>query len=411
MNLYFALVSNHKITRMKKVLLCLTCFFIIFSALSQPYKIGHRELTWIDSSRSNRAVMFEVYYPASTTADNVPVIKDNAKKYPLVVFGHGYQLTYKDYLWLKDSLVAQGYFLVFPRTEEKLFPNHTDFAKDYAFLIKKFNATKNDKTNWYYNRIKNRYAVGGHSMGGGCSLLSVQYNSKITAVFNFAAAETNPSAIAACSSIDIAALIFAGGKDCISPAASNQLPMYSNIQNFCKTYVQINNAKHCQWANNANICRGGEFFCSPLSASPKATLTTTFSLLLPWLNDKLNLDDNEKEKFQSLLSTTSGISHQKSCASSNGFVKTADDNTDINPIKVYPSIAQTGSVLNVSLPKLQQATVLEVFNQSGKIILTKNIAKANNQTIQISSAGFQKGIHFIIVIDGIQQYKTSFIIE
>ncbi len=396
---------------MRKFLLTALCLLVVLSCFCQPYKIGHREITWIDSSRDNRSVMFEIYYPAASDADNVPVVKDKGKKYPLIVFGHGYQLTYKDYLWFKDSLVPKGFFLVFPRTAEQTFPNHTDFAKDYAFLIEKFDATKTQKGVWYYNRIKNRYAVGGHSMGGGCSLLSVQYSSKITAVFNFAAAETNPSAIAACSNISIASLLFAGGKDCIAPTASNQTPMYNNIQNFCKTYVEITNARHCQWANNSTVCRAGEIFCSPLSSSPKATLSATFSLLLPWLNDKLNLNNSAKEKFQSLLTSTNGITYKQICASSNGFINEEENNEDIKLIKVFPSAATVGTTLNILLPKLKFSSTLEIFNQSGKIVLTKNITQFSKQTLQVSSVNFQKGIYFIVVTDGSAQYKASFIIE
>ncbi|MEP6465666.1 MAG: hypothetical protein ABJB05_05150, partial [Parafilimonas sp.] len=80
------------------------------ASFAQNYNIGHRQITWLDASRNNRPVKFEVYYPAPTTADNVPVI-NNGKKFPLVVFGHGYQLTYSDYVWLKDSLVPKGFFL------------------------------------------------------------------------------------------------------------------------------------------------------------------------------------------------------------------------------------------------------------------------------------------------------------
>ncbi len=205
---------------MKTIVLCLSAILLCLSTFSQPYKIGHRETYTIDSSRNARKVMFEVYYPASSAGDYAPVI-NNGKKFPLIVFGHGYQLTYSDYLWLKDSLVPKGYFLVFPRTEEKLFPSHTDFAKDLAFLVNRFKYNNAQINSWYYNRLSGYFAVAGHSMGGGCSLLSVQFSKNIKAVFNFAAAETNPSAIAACTNIAIPALIYAGGKDCVAPPSSN----------------------------------------------------------------------------------------------------------------------------------------------------------------------------------------------
>ena len=354
--------------------------------------------------------MFEIYYPAATTADNVPVIKDG-KRFALVVFGHGYQLTYSDYLWLKDSLVPKGFFLVFPRTEEKLFPSHTDFAKDFSFIINKFDATKSQPGNWYSTRIKDQYAVGGHSMGGGCSLLSIQYSSKIKAVFNFAAAETNPSAISACSAIKIPALIYAGGKDCIAPPSSNQLPMYNNIQNVCKTFVQITIAKHCQWANNSSLCRAGELFCSPLSASPKATLNTTFSLLLPWLNEFLNLNKPEGQRFQTLLTNTSGITYQQNCSLKNGFAESITDNKTEDLLKAYPTLLHAGSIVNVAIPKLQNESLLKVSGQSGEIVFTRNLNLSDTGLLQINSAGFKPGIYFVVLVDGTIKYKTSFMIE
>jgi pimeloyl-ACP methyl ester carboxylesterase len=351
-----------------------------------------------------------VYYPAASNGDNIPVIT-NGKKFSLLVFGHGYQLTYSDYVWLKDSLVPKGFFLVFPRTEEQLFPSHTDFAKDYAFIIDRFDATKNNNSNWYYNRIKNKYAVGGHSMGGGCSLLSVQYSAKISAVFNFAAAETNPSAIAACNATAIPVLLFAGGKDCISPPSSNQLPMYNNIQNICKTYVLVTAARHCHWANNNGTCRAGELFCSPVSPSPKTTLATTFTLLYPWLNDKLNSNKIAAQKFQQLLASTSGITYKQNCNAANVTDDPAANIMNNNLVKVYPSTAPAGTVLNISLPQLQYKGALQVFNQSGTLMYTRYIQPANNQTQQIASANYKKGIYFIVVTDGSKQYKSSFIIE
>ena len=383
---------------------------ISFASFAQNYNIGHRQLTWIDASRNNRSVKFEVYYPAASNGDNIPVIT-NGKKFSLLVFGHGYQLTYLDYVWLKDSLVPKGFFLVFPRTEEQLFPSHTGFAKDYAFIIDKFDATKNNNSNWYYNRIKNKYAVGGHSMGGGCSLLSVQYSAKISAVFNFAAAETNPSAIAACKAIAIPALLFAGGKDCVSPPSSNQLPMYNNIQNICKTYVLVNAARHCQWANNNGTCRAGELFCSPVSPSPKTTLATTFSLLYPWLDDKLNSNKIAAQKFQQLLASTKGITYKQNCSAANVTNNIAENIIDDNLVKVYPSTASAGTVLNISLPQLQYKGALQVFNQSGKLMYARDIQSSNDQIQHIASANYKKGIYFIVVTDGSKQYKSSFIIE
>jgi len=395
-----------------RVFLSLLLLTVTLCAFTQNYSIGHRQLAWADASRDNRPVKFEVYYPATNTGDNVPVI-NNGKKFPLIVFGHGYQLTYTDYKWLKDSLVTKGFFLVFPRTEEQLFPSHTDFAKDYAFIINRFHTTKTNSAVWYYNRIKNKYAVGGHSMGGGCSMLSVQYSSNIAAVFNLAAAETNPSAIAACSSIAIPALVFAGKKDCISPPASNQLPMYNKIQNNCKTYVLITEARHCHWSNNGS-CRGGEIFCSPRTVPPGETLAITCSLLQPWLDDKLNGNNAAATNFQNILASANGFTYQQNCAANNVVADVADVgiNSAAKAIKLYPSRARAGYVINISMPELQSKSRLQIYNQSGKPVYTKIITSSKNrQPEQISTANFQKGIYFILITDEHNQYKNTFVIE
>jgi hypothetical protein len=59
-------------------------------------------------------------------------------------------------------------------------------------------------------------------MGGGSSFLAVQYNPAITAIANLAAAETNPSAIAAAANITIPALVIAGANDCAQGQASHR---------------------------------------------------------------------------------------------------------------------------------------------------------------------------------------------
>ena len=193
-------------------------------SFAQNYKTGHRQVLWTDSSRNNRQVLTELYYPADTNGEDVPVAGGTAK-FATVVFGHGYQLTYTSYLWLKDSLVPKGYFVAFPRTEEELFPDHNAFARDLAFITQKMNAGNALSYFFFYKRLNGKFAVSGHSMGGGCALLSVQYSSLINTVCPLAAAETNPSAIAACGSVTIPAVLFAGKQDCVTPPSTNQIPM------------------------------------------------------------------------------------------------------------------------------------------------------------------------------------------
>lgn len=312
-------------------------FMILFAtgsgAFSQLYKIGHRQVTYIDSSRNNRPVRTEIYYPADTKGENVAVAADG-KKFPVMIFGHGYQLTYDSYLWLKDSLVPRGFYVAIPRTEEVLFPSHTNLAKDLAFLATVFKNENASSTSFLFRRVKNSYAVGGHSMGAGCALLSVQYNPLITTVVPFAAAETDPSAIAASAGIKIPAVLFAGKRDCVTPPATNQIPMYNALASTCKNYVEINNAKHCHWAANSAGCTLGEFTCGGFSTAFGPTVTNTIALLVPWLNATLYGNKKEFIRFNTLLTSLTAITYQQQCT-----VNAYNTGTDIpvlNPLKALP---------------------------------------------------------------------------
>lgn len=391
---------------MKIILCCLLTAFVVH-VTAQNYAIGHRKINYTDASRNNRTVALEVYYPASTAGENMPVINNN-KKFPLVIFGHGYQLTYSDYLWLKDSLVPQGFFIAFPRTEEVLFPSHTDFAKDIAFSVDAFKIDNNNASSWFYKRLLGRNIVSGHSMGGGCSLLSIRYSNNISGVFNFAAAETNPSAIAASASINLPALIFSGGKDCVCPSATNQLPMYNSVMPFCKTFVKITKAKHCHWSNNGS-CSLGELTCGQLTTPAKPTLSTTFSLLLPWLQAVSYNNDIYKQQFQQLLTSLTTITYQQNCGGINSVKESIAINKE-EKLKVYPSFLKQGEALHIQIPLNVSTSFLQIINQQGKVIITQQ-SNAASVFYTINTTGLQHGIYFISITPNGIIYKSRFVIE
>ncbi len=58
---------------------------------SAQYQVGHLQQTFVDSSRGNRNITTEIYYPAATAGNNVPVA---AGQFPVLVFGHGFVMTW-----------------------------------------------------------------------------------------------------------------------------------------------------------------------------------------------------------------------------------------------------------------------------------------------------------------------------
>ncbi len=319
---------------MKKFNLLFALQFVISLGFTQPYLVGNRSITFNDPSRNNRSIPSDIYYPANSSGSNVPVAGNAGDKFPVLVFGHGFVMATSAYANIRNALVPQGYIVVLPNTESGFSPSHTEFAKDIAFLVTAMQGEGQNNSSPFYDKVDSTSCVMGHSMGGGSSFLSVQFNSSITAIANLAAAETNPSAIAACANITIPALVIAGGNDCITPPANHQLPMYNALSSACKAYVSITGGSHCQMAESNLNCNFGELTCSPPPAISRAQQHAIInSLLTPWLNYHLKGDCNAWNDFQNLLAAGSGITSQQSCTA----CVTGITNQDFSgKLKIFP---------------------------------------------------------------------------
>ncbi len=253
------------------------------------YQRGYRSITFNDPSRSGRAIATDIYYPANTAGTNVAVASGTAR-FPVVVFGHGFSLPASAYTKLADTLTRNGFIAAFPTTETGLAPSHDNFGKDLSFLCTTIIQLDADPTSFLYQRVTSKAAVGGHSMGGGCSFLAAATgNSSIHALFNMAAAETSPSATTAAASITVPTLLFSGSNDCIVPPATQQ-SMYNNIPGSCKAQVNITGATHCQIADNNFTCVFGQISsgCNSSPINVNTVYAKTSELLIPFLEYTLN---------------------------------------------------------------------------------------------------------------------------
>lgn len=264
----------------------------------KAFEIGHRETSYTDPSRS-RTIGVTVYYPADTPGDSVPVA-DGA--FPVMVLGHGFLIGITSYEYIPTGLVPEGYVVILPESEGGISPNHLEFGRDLAFLCDHFQALNSDPVSPFFTHIAPESAIAGHSMGGGAGFLATGLSASVSTLVTFAAAETNPSAIAAAESITIPALIFSGTEDCVTPPESHQILMYDALQSDCKTHITITGASHCQFAQNNSTCRLGEILsgCSAtISRDQQESLTIQY--ILPWLNRFLKHDDAAWSTFQGLL--------------------------------------------------------------------------------------------------------------
>lgn len=284
------------------------------TATAQPFAIGRQTITLNDPTRSNRSIPSEIFYPATAAGTGTTVA---AGTFPVIVFGHGFSMNYDAYANFWNELVPQGYILIFPKTEigPIPFPSHSDFADDMNYCITWFLGQNTTSASPYNQKLNGKFAVMGHSMGGGCSFVAASRNAKITAIANYAAAETNPSAISAAGSISIPALVFGGSKDCVAGPNGNQTPMYNALASDCKSLVIITDGSHCQFGESNTLCNFGETTSCPFTSyiSRSAQHSKTFQYLNPFLSFYLKGDCNVWPVYQQLLSNPTGATVQNSC--------------------------------------------------------------------------------------------------
>ena len=236
------------------------------------FAIGSRTITFNNDGRN---IQTDVYYPSDTGGSNAPILE--GCDFPVLVFGHGFTIGTNAYGYLSDGLVPAGYIVALPRTESGFSPSHARFGEDLAFVVGAVEAE-------FASSVSGTSAVMGHSMGGGSAFLAMADNPQITALVTLAAAETNPSAIAAAGNITNPALVVAASRDCITPPAEHQIPMFEALASADKELVTIEGGSHCQFTTGNFNCSFGELFCGQRpNIGADEQHAATIDAILPWL--------------------------------------------------------------------------------------------------------------------------------
>jgi hypothetical protein len=381
---------------MKKTLLYFAMLLLCSSSFAQ-YAIGNRKLILIDKARTSRSVLTFVYYPASVSGENVPVISDG-NKFPVISFGHGFVMSALAYQWLAQALVPHGYIIAFPATEEGVPPIHSEFGKDEVFVARTIRNYGDSTNSFLFGKTNGYTAVGGHSMGGGASFLGMQNVTDITTFFNFAAAETflTESAIQKARQCTRPALIFAGSKDCVAPATGNSLNMYNNTAAEYKLFANIKDGSHCQFADaNKTVCELGETLaCFGRTYIPGAEQQEKVLLMLkPWLDFWTKRDCNAISTYYANitanLSAYDTLQSKIITCSALDIISGIRQNSNTLDASVFPN-PSNGNVL-LQLNENYKTATLELFDLSGK--LTDSRILNNQQNISLDYARLPKGLY------------------
>jgi hypothetical protein len=291
-----------------------------------------------------------------------------------------------DNFW--NSLVPQGYILCFPTTEMGFAPNHQFFAEDLSFIASKMQMESLDNSSIFYNSVLPKTGILGHSMGGGASFLAAENNPNINTLINFAAAETNPSAISAASNITIPSLIFSGDDDCVAPPINHQNIMFDSLNSNCKTQINIINGGHCYFANENVLCSFGESSCNPsLSILRAEQQSVTNDFLKIWLNYSLKSDQSSFTIFNDSLQSSNRITYSQYCNSMG-----IEDQNKLDEIYIYPN--PVIEILNIDVPLELIEGELVLLNMFGQELQKKIIS---NKLTEINLSNFESGSYFIFI--------------
>lgn len=251
-------------------------FGIAFIALPGFGQVEQTQWTLVDAERDDRQIPCEVWYPS-----------EPASTLPAVVFAHGFVMGADDYTGLAAALATEGYAFVSIATEQGFTPDHEAYGQDLAFVADEIAA--NAVGGALEGQFNGRTAIGGHSMGGGAAWLSVAAQPQIDAVFALAPAETNPSAIAAGSAMNVPAMVVSGVDDAVTPPAVHHDPIYGSAVNApCRALVSIPDGGHCGFADPGTLCDLGELGFQGVSHAEQLALTV--GVVLPWLDAFLKDD-------------------------------------------------------------------------------------------------------------------------
>jgi pimeloyl-ACP methyl ester carboxylesterase len=377
---------------MKKLLLSLILVHCILFGLNAQFQIGHATVTFNDPTRSGgfgsgggsgRQIQTEIYYPASIAGDNVSLASGD---FPVIVFGHGFAMSWEAYTNIWEHYIPLGYIIAFPRTEGGLFPvpSHNDFALDLNIVEQRMLAENVSLPSLFYQKINGNTAIMGHSMGGGATILAAASNTSIETIIGLAPAETSPSAISAAVNVTVPALIFSGENDGVTPPVDHHIPIYNSLNSDCKSIVTILGGAHCYFANSNFNCDFGETTSSTgISISRIQQQNLTYSVLDLWLDYKLKNNASAGADFLAIMnSPTSGITTLTNCS---GLSISENESTDFT---ISPNPTKDKILIE---NKSGQELTVKVYNHAGEILLNKQVIN------ELSLSDLSAGLYFVAI--------------
>lgn len=267
--------------------LCLAPVLAQFDDLANPgpYAAGWTRVAVARGDGSTFTAL--LFYPAAARGQDQAFVRAGAP-YPAVTFGHGFLQVVTRYQSTLEHLATHGYFSIASESQGGLFPDHDAFAEDLRHCLTYLEVENTRVGSRFEGGVAvGRYGASGHSMGGGASLLATARDPRIRAVATLAAAETDPSAIAAMRQITVPVRLIAGSSDTITPPSRHQQPMY-DAGGPPRQLPILQGGWHCGFQDSSVFgCDSGSMPRATQLAYTRRLLTGFFNLYLkgdqrPW---------------------------------------------------------------------------------------------------------------------------------
>ncbi len=387
------------LTRIRTILFAITGLLVATAGNGQTWEIGYQSMTFVDSSRGNRQIEAELFYPTDVTGVGVPLGSPIDKKYPIIIFGHDQETAWNNYAYVWNKFATQGFIVIVPKTEMGPTVDVIELAKDLAFIASEFNIMKNLPGSFFYQRLNGKSCFMGHGVGGSAATFAVQYYPAVTTMVSLAATETVPSAINAASLVAVPSVVISGDNDCIAPAATNQLPMFNNIDSQCKTFVNIYGATHCNFSQNAINCTVG---CPPGIHSWQYVGGGSSYLVISFLRYYMKSNAPALAKFEwKLFTKQNSWSYIFDCNVSTPRLSMEENEMEnTTNMSVYPNPVKSGDNLNLVIGSEESSSGnLVISDLMGKVVLQKEFSLEDEaRSLSIPTTQFSNGYYIVSVI-------------
>ena len=399
---------------MKKIILLFaTCLSLASQA--QPFAVGHMSINFKDAARTGgyyisggiamtgtgRNIGTVVYYPATVAGNNVAVANG---QFPVVVFGHGFAMTWDSYDNIYNRLAALGYIVLLPRTESSIFPtpNHADYAADLKLVASQgllLNSTSTPTALTTFNgKVLQKSAIGGHSMGAGCSFIAAQNNTTVTCVFNLAAATSNTagiSSVAGASLVTVPLLMISGEKDNVADSTvqnSHYIPTASSI----KFHSIIKDVTHCDFGNGTSAtCTIGQAACSTASCNT-IYFNRYMSYIEPFLAHQLKNDCVAGNNFMTLiLNPSADRVGRKVIGNIACSVTGIQEQSFSKNLTVFPNPTEGKLTISFS-SEITTPIVYQLYDISGRLVLNEQ-SLSHKTSHDINLEEIERGSYVLIV--------------